>query len=388
MKKAYTLEELQSLLANLDNHIPDRAIFEKEQDMAAKEQRRVIIGWNDDGTPIRKHLICTSQDEMNDRIVKAYVESGRIFEFMDRVKAECEESATGILLRDYASKWLNRKRKLKPTTKANYEKYLKHINDSLGDKRVDDISIEDVQGLLDDRSYLSHKTLKDMKGVLHQIFKYAVNDGIVTKNPCESLDIEIPSNRAEQREALPIDQFRDILLGLGKLQTMERRYLALIMYTGMRRGEALGLRWEDINFNKNTIHICRNVTHPQQNMPVIGTPKTKAGCRTIPMDTNLVELLRPHLTEGYVIGGENPLTLSGFRSMMERIHKTIDLHGATAHILRHSYLTYAVGETTDFKTIQGISGHADISTLVNRYAHPQEDKISVLMEKIHARLAL
>ena len=51
------------------------------------------------------------------------------------------------------------------------------------------------------------------------------------------------------------------------------------------------------------------------------------------------------------------------------------MHGATPHVLRHSYLTYAVGVTTDFKTIQGISGHADVFTLVNRYAHPQEDKI-------------
>lgn len=52
------------------------------------------------------------------------------------------------------------------------------------------------------------------------------------------------------------------------------------------------------------------------------------------------------------------------------------------HSLRHSYLTYAVGVTTDFKTIQGISGHADVFTLVNRYAHPQEDKVIDLTNKI------
>ena len=69
--------------------------------------------------------------------------------------------------------------------------------------------------------------------------------------------------------------------------------------------------------------------------------------------------------------------------MMKRINKAIDLHGATAHILRHSFLTYAVGETTDYKTVQGISGHADIGTLLNRYAHPQDNKIKELSKSMH-----
>ena len=98
-------------------------------------------------------------------------------------------------------------------------------------------------------------------------------------------------------------------------------------------------------------------------------------------------MLGPHQISGYVIGGEHPLTLSAFRAMNKRIKENIDLHGATAHVLRHSYLTYAVGETTDFKTVQGISGHADVGTLINRYAHPQDDKVKELFEKIHKRIA-
>ena len=75
--------------------------------------------------------------------------------------------------------------------------------------------------------------------------------------------------------------------------------------------------------------------------------------------------------------------------MWNRITKSIDLHGATPHILRHSYLTYAVGATKDFKTVQGISGHADAFTLLNRYAHPQDDKVMELsseMEKLLTKM--
>ena len=85
---------------------------------------------------------------------------------------------------------------------------------------------------------------------------------------------------------------------------------------------------------------------------------------------------------GYIIGGENPLTASVYRVMWKRIRNTIDQHGATPHVLRRSYLTYAVGATTDFKTIQGISGHADVFTLLNTYAHSQDNKVLELSGKM------
>ena len=375
MSDAYTFS------ANLDNFTADRAIFE-EQDMAT-EHRRVLIGWNDDRTPIYKHISGQSQDEVNDKIVREYIANGRIFEFMDRPKTKEPDK---IIFRDYAEKWLKRKRKLKPTTKVNYKKYIDQIVSRIGDKELSDISVEDVQDILDSYSELSHKTLKDMKGVMHQILKYAKSDGYISTNPCESVDIEIPSDKVKIRKALPISQFKDILAHMNQLQPRDRIYLSLIMYTAMRRGEALGLKWEDVDFTNEVLHICRNVTHPQQNTPVVTTPKTEAGIRDIPIDETLISILKPWKSEGYILGGDKPLTLSAFRAMMKRINSAIDLHGATAHILRHSYLTYAVGETTDFKTIQGISGHADFSTLVNKYAHPQEDKMKDLAKRMHQRL--
>jgi len=96
----------------------------------------------------------------------------------------------------------------------------------------------------------------------------------------------------------------------------------------------------------------------------------------------LQKLLVPLKETGFIIGDEKPLTATAYRHMWDRIRKKNDLHGATPHVLRHSYLTYAVGATTDFKTIQGISGHADIFTLLNRYAHSQDDKVLNLSEKM------
>lgn len=246
---------------------------------------------------------------------------------------------------------------------------------------INAITPKDVQAMLDKHKKLSAKTLTEMKSVLSQIFKYAISDELVTKNPCSNMDIEIPSDKRSVRIALPIEQYHDIISHLPELHLMDRRFLSLCLFTAMRRGEVLGLRWEDIHDGK--IFVQRNVTHPQRNMPEITTPKTKAGIRAIPMIDALQSMLEPFEKSGYIVSGhDEPLSLSAYRAMWKRITQTIDMHGATPHVLRHSYLTYAVGATTDFKTIQGISGHADIFTLLNRYAHSQDDKVLELSDKM------
>ena len=346
----------------------------------SQERRRIIIGYEPNGEPIIKMIKAKNQDEMNEKIVQAFIDSGRIREFISPIQSILSAS-TNIRFEDYAIEWLNRKRKVKKSTKVTYQKRLSHyIIPELGNKKICSISATDVQNLLDNNKNLSEKTLKEIRGILSQIFKYAISDSIVSKNPCADMDVEIPSTKRKSRNALPIEHFHDIVSHLSMLELKDRRFLALCLFTAMRRGEVLGLRWEDIHHDM--IHVKRNVTHPQQNAPEITTPKTKAGIRSIPLIEPLQKILLPSEESGFIIGGENPLTASAYRAMWKRIRNTIELHGATPHVLRHSYLTYAVGATTDFKTIQGISGHADVFTLLNTYAHSQDNKVLELSERM------
>ena len=84
--------------------------------------------------------------------------------------------------------------------------------------------------------------------------------------------------------------------------------------------------------------------------------------------------LEPLQEQGFIIGDMEPISRMSYRRRMERIEATIDLYGATVHIFRHSYLTYAAGLGTDLKTLQSIARHADIQTTMNRYVHKQNDK--------------
>ncbi len=360
----------------------------KEGDTMAKYRIRVQIAENDDGTPVFKQIQADNQNELNDRIVKMYIESGRIWEFMQ--KPEVDTPKKSITFAEYVDKWMTvyKAGKLKPSTIATYQKHLRaHVLPAFGKREIASITTEDIQLFLNERKQLAKKTLSSMRHFMGEVFKDAVEDGLIEKDPTASRRISIPSNKSYEREALPLEQFKEIMANLDQLNSADKRMLVLMMFTGMRRGEVLGLRWEDIDTEAGLIHVQRNVTHAGGNRPVIGTPKTKSGKRDVPLDPYVLDALEPMQKSGFIIGGESPITMTTYNNTMKRIKKTIDLHGATAHVFRHSYLTYMAGMETDGKTLQTIAGHSTIGMTMNRYVHAQPDKIISAGKKMHELLA-
>ena len=362
--------------------------LQKEGNAMAKYRIRVQIAWNDDGSPVFKQIQADTQNTLNDRVVQAYIDSGRIWEFID--KPYIEPPQRSITFAAYVEKWLNvyKANKLKPSTIATYKKHLNaHVLPAFGQREIASITTEDIQLFLNERKHLAKKTLSSMRHFMGEVFKDAVEDGLIAKDPTASRRISIPSTKAYNREALPLEQFREIMANLDLLSPADKRMLVLMMFTGMRRGEVLGLRWEDVDTKAELIHIRRNVTHAGGNKPVIGTPKTKSGERDLPLDPFVLEALEPMQESGFIIGGESPITMTTYNNTWRRIRKTIDLHGATAHVFRHSYLTYMAGQTTDVKTLQAIAGHSTIGMTMNRYVHAQPEKIIDAGKRIHALLA-
>lgn len=94
------------------------------------------------------------------------------------------------------------------------------------------------------------------------------------RDPTASRKLVIPSTKKTEREAISLEEFQDILVNLDKLKVQDRRLMALLMLTGMRRGEALGLQWADIDWEKELVSVERNVTFAG-NQPHVGTPKDR-----------------------------------------------------------------------------------------------------------------
>lgn len=286
------------------------------------------------------------------------------------------ESIPAVAFEDYVNKWfVLYKSGIKETTKADYQYILhRYLLPAFGKTPIDRIATSDIQTLLNKHQDIAKSTVNKMILVLDQILKSALKDGLVQGNPVDRERIVNPSRIVHSRDALPEEAYFDILDHLHVLRDSDRRLLALMALTGMRRGEVLGLRWDDILFDKNLIMVRRNVTYVT-NDPQVDTPKTTSGIRKIPLDERLVSHLIPRMDSGYIIGGDKPITKSSYRRAMVRIGKAIDLHGASAHIFRHTYATMLNNAGVNVKVIQAILGHSDISTTMNRYTHTSDNNI-------------
>lgn len=290
---------------------------------------------------------------------------------------------TNKKMSEYALSWYEnfKKKQIRPRTQVTYESLLhKHILPFFGDMNVQDIDVSDIQKFYDERKDFAKSTIHQCSVLLHQIFKAAIEDRLIDYNPTESMRLTY-SNRAKTREALTQDEIKDIIRQLPRLKRNDLLMLALMIFTGERRGEVLGLRWEDIDFENHLVYVKRAVGFIS-NKPIVGPTKSKAGIREIPLLPELEEILTKYRMEtGYIVGGKDePLSERAYRRAYERICKSVELHGATAHVFRHTFLTMAI-DSLDLKTLQSLAGHASHVTTM-RYVHKRDEKIREAGEKL------
>lgn len=365
-------EELQQLIASaatlaaatiLDNYIRnedgDVPYSEGERNMASKKRFHITLPTGE--------KVWISGDTVSDAFISGMQKYGSLY-------SASVASNNTPRFDIYAKEWLTtyKKPKLRQTTYRTYENQLaKHILPFFGEMAIGDVTTSDIQRFFNSKSDMSKSSVRQMRIILHEIFSGSIEDGHRSKDPTESKRLSLPE-RVTEREALSTNDYSDIIKNLCLLEEKDALLLALLMFTGMRRGEVLGLCWEDID--DSVIHIRRSVTF-KGNQPIVGKTKSKAGIRDIPISHQL----RPYLAKrsvGYVIGdGEEPITESTFDRTWQRIERTIDLHGATPHVFRHTYLTHLASTGTTVKTLQAIAGHADIQTTMNRYVHRRSEDI-------------
>lgn len=260
----------------------------------------------------------------------------------------------------------------KPST-ADTNRFLldRHLHPYFDDMTLSQISTAEIQKFFQTKKHLSKSYTKQMLIMLHEIFQNAVEDGKVKTDPTLSKRITLP-DRATKREALNIEEFYDITTNIKALDESDAKILALFCYTGMRRGEVLGLTWDHVLEDK--ILVCSEVTFKGNTSVVQNYTKSKSGIRSIPIQKELKEYLQ-NRGKGFVVSGDKPMTQSKFVRTWERIGKKINLHNATPHIFRHTYLTLLAASNVDPKTIQTIAGHSDFSFTFNKYIDKSKNNI-------------
>ncbi|NLB54546.1 MAG: site-specific integrase [Lentisphaerae bacterium] len=256
-------------------------------------------------------------------------------------------------------------------TTRSYDKHIRDIKSHFDGIKVEQVTWQGIQAFLDKFSHQSRSTSYQKLVILRQVLQWAVSDGILTVNPAKDKRVII-SQKAKKREAVPLKEY---IAMVGMAHTIklhrDRALFALVALTGMRRGEALALRWQDIDWARGTISISQTVIY-DGDKPVIKEPKSDAGVRTYPIVDQLRDLLTPIMKHfGYVVSvdGFKPLGETAYTRAWQRVCKQINPNKYTPHQFRHTVASIlASSPLISPKTAQTMLGHSDFATTMNVYA--------------------
>lgn len=292
------------------------------------------------------------------------------------------------------------KNSLKQSTYNSYVCYIeKHFKPVLGHVLLSDLNPRMLQLFYNHKlevEGLSRKTVINLNLFLHRVLSFAVGEGYIRTNPAESLNLS--RGQKPEIEVLTWDEQAALIQ-----HSYKHRYgvfVRLALFTGVRLGELLGLKWEDVDLSGKMIHIRRTLSRlnkmkrpddPSVNTTeiVIGTPKSQNSVRSIPVIPGMMQELLgwravqerdrelagdAYMASGMVVTNElggyiEPRT---FRDYYEQILAISGLKHYTFHALRHTFATRAMEQGMDAKTLSMILGHYSVSFTMDTYTHVQD----------------
>ena len=230
---------------------------------------------------------------------------------------------------------------------------------------------------------LSPNTVRKHHANIHKCLDYAVRMGKITLNP--SIMTELPAKRKYQGAIAYTPEQLKILLRLFRGEPLEVAVQLTVTY-GLRRSEVCGLRWEAIDFDAGTIHICHTAVMNKGKVVYSDSTKTDSSNRVLPLTNNMRTYLQKvqyqqaenkklfgdaYIDSGYVCVHPNgaPIRPDYVTPHFQRRLKEIGLPVIRFHDLRHSAVYALRKGGCDAKDIQAWLGHSDITTTLNVYGH-------------------
>lgn len=390
MDRVETLTRQTAAGANLEYLI--------EGDAPMKEIRlRVIVGKNEDGSPIIRRVGAYDELALADKVIKAVVESGRIAEFLPAPVAgtrwnpnpETPKEPAKHPFDSYIDHWLSTyKIGLEKTTDVFYSSKRNVLVRFFGSMPVEDIDVETVQKFLNERAakYVRATVDADL-GVLRDLLDVAVRDKLLEANPATDKRIKNPAKRGKGTTAFTLEQFSAIQAGIPALaDPVQRCLLGLLAYSSMCREELLGLKWENINLDTDIITIDAAVVYAGGTVAK-GT-KNEFRTRPFPICPALHDILAGCKRDsGYVIHGpdpEEPISSYYYRRLWRDTAKNIELYGLTAKSFRTTFATFANAAGVDDKTIASLMGHSNTNTAKIHYIKQEQTALNGAMGKLGA----
>jgi integrase len=340
----------------------------------------------------RKTLYGKTRGEVSEKLTKAMADrdEGLVFD------------ADNLKVGEYLERWLvdSVLDTVRPTTYERYEQIVRiHVRPALGSVKLKNLTPVHVRGLYREKleAGLSARTVQYIHVTLHKALKQAVQDGLIPRNATEA--VKAPQVRREEMRPLSGEQVK-VLLEVARGDRLEALYV-LAIHTGLRQGELLGLKWEDVDLESGTLRVRRTLVTAKGG-PVLTAPKTKGSRRSVKLTQGAVEALRSHLKHqlqeidragslwrenGLMFASESGepldrryLTSCRYKALLKRA----ELPMIRFHDLRHTCATLLLSKNVNPKIVSEMLGHASIAITLDTYSHVlpnMRDQAAAAMEE-------
>lgn len=297
--------------------------------------------------------------------------------------------------------YLETKEISEPTLAGYRSTWKNHVEDSIGRYKAVNVLPSDIKKLYSGLSQkgLAKNSIRHIHNLIRPALEMAVDDGIIRKNPAKSVWKDY-GREPEEKKALTVGQQKQ-LMEFVKSDSRYKRYypmLTVMLGTGVRCGELVGLTWDDADMGKKEIHIRRTLVYKDYGDGLklhASTPKTKSGIRTIPMSDSVYHAFAQQKELNSLLGKDRnvfeveglrnfvfikrngrPLLMCSVNKVLSNIVKAVNAQGQgerfpdiSAHTMRHTFCTRMAENGMDIKVLQYLMGHANINITMQTYNH-------------------
>lgn len=355
---------------------------------------RCSCGYDTNGKQVMKSKTWKPEKDMSQKqIEKELKRQAVLFE------EECQGNQVqggSVKFQTFAAQWFEEYAtiKLKERTRERYMELSQRTYTAIGHLKLDKINTRQVQCFINQLGQdginqrtggrLSPKTIKHYLSFVSTIFDYAIRMGIVKENPCKH--VILPEQAKTEKQCYTIEETQTFLQLLEYEPLKYQVFFILAIYGGFRRAELLGLEWSDIDFQNNTIEICRSSLYTKEKGVYTDTPKTAKSSRILKVPQQVILLLKQYkkqqnqerLRAGdkwnitnrlFVNWNGMPMNPGTPYEWLKRFCDRNQLNFYGVHAFRHLNASLLIHSGVDIRTVSAALGHSNTTTTLNIYAH-------------------
>lgn len=252
-------------------------------------------------------------------------------------------------------------------------------NGNIDIEKIDKKCVRSYQKFLLEKCYFSVSYVNQLVGFLKRLMTFAFDNAFLTHNAISSVSMINKKVKLQEEKVIwNLNQFIEFDTNIFDLR--DKVIFNMLFFLGLRKGELLSLKWNEICFITKTVKIISTASRKKGVGQIITSPKTVSSCRILNMNDTLLQLLKKYydtqkliykndIKKMYVVGKEKMMSFTTLQRLLDKYLKETNLPKITLHGFRHSHATMLAEISNDIKAISKRLGHESVEVTINTYIH-------------------